>query len=149
MSENSIITFKNILSKNGYRITTARMSLFRTLLNSEALSLREIFEKANSTIDRVSIYRNIELFEKLHIVRRITIGWKYKLELSDIFIAHHHHLTCLGCSKIIDIVDESQVEQFIESISRSISFTPLNHHFEIEGYCFDCVANKNKVTTLE
>lgn len=142
MSESSIATFKNILSQNGYRITTARMSLFQTLLNSEPLSLREVLEKANDTIDRVSVYRNIELFEKLHIIKRITIGWKYKLELSDTFVAHHHHLSCLSCGKIIDIVDESSVEQFIKNISRSLSFTPLNHHFEIDGYCFECTANK-------
>lgn len=130
--------FKRLLETNGYRLTAARQITFKLLLHPQPQSMSEILAKANDTVDRVSVYRNIELFEKLGIVQRIYIGWKYKLELSDEFVAHHHHLSCLQCGKIIDIKDEAHINNFIAEVTRAAGFKPRRHLFEIDGYCKDC-----------
>ena len=95
MASDNVEILKKTLVDNGYSLTRARLAVFELLNNNEPQTISQILAKANGLVDRVSVYRNIELFEKLGIVRRIYLGWKYKLELSDKFFAHHHHLTAL------------------------------------------------------
>lgn len=146
MSTDDINNFRQIITNNGYRLTTAREATFRLLVSSEPQSIGEILVDAKrANVDRVSIYRNIKLFEKLGIVHRIYIGWKYKLELSDEFIEHHHHLSCLECGKVIDIEDEKHIDEFIDSVANKVGFVPRRHLFEVDGYCKDCQKNRAKI----
>ena len=142
MSADDINNFRQIITSNGYRLTRAREATFRLLVSSEPQSVAKILAKAKGTVDRVSVYRNLELFEKLGIVHRVYIGWKHKIELSDDFVKHHHHLSCLGCGKIIDIEDESHIDEFIEHVAARVDFVPRRHIFEVDGYCHDCKPTK-------
>ncbi len=137
---------KQILIENSYHVTGARLATFQLLASPEPQSINEILAKAGDRVDRVSVYRNIELFEKLGIVHRIYIGWKYKLELSDQFIAHHHHLVCLGCGKVIDIEDEKHIDEFIQTVAAKVGFQPRSHQFEVDGYCKECLAKGVKAS---
>lgn len=138
MSLEDITQFKQTLTDNNYHVTKAREVTFKLLISPEPQSISEILAKAKGIVDRVSVYRNIEIFEKIGIVHRIYVGWKYKLELSDQFIAHHHHLSCLKCGKIIDIQDEKHIDDFIKEVAYKFRFQPRRHQFEVDGYCKDC-----------
>lgn len=138
MSTDKIQIFRQILSDNKQSITKARLRTFELLLGSDPQSMNEMIIRANGTVDRVSIYRNIELFESIGVVKKIHIGWKYKVELSDIFTDHHHHLVCLGCGLITDIDDERHIEDFIKSVAAHHDFKVKGHLFEVEGYCRTC-----------
>lgn len=138
MSFDPLERFKQILAGNNQNITGARLRTFDLLAADKPQSMNELIARAKGSVDRVSIYRNIELFERLGIVKKVHIGWKYKVELSDVFAAHHHHLLCLGCGKIIDIEDERHIENFISEVAQKHNFTVRSHQFEIEGYCSSC-----------
>lgn len=138
MSDQQTSLFRTILSDAGYRVTNARLKLFHLLVGTKPLSIQDILLKANGTIDRVGVYRNVELFETLGIIRRITIGWKYKIELSDAFTPHHHHLVCITCGNVADIKADEKIEQFIYEVAKSYRFRPISHQFEVEGYCQLC-----------
>ncbi len=138
MSNDDINNFKQILSSNGYRLTVAREAIFKLLISPEPQSISQIIAKATGKVDRVSVYRNIEVFEKLGIANRVYVGWKYKIELSDNFIAHHHHLSCLACGKVIDIKDEKHIDDFIQEVANKFGFESRHHQFEIDGYCIKC-----------
>lgn len=140
MSVENMTRFKQILVANERHVTNSRMGLFTILDKNPPLSVREIMKLSDGTIDRVSLYRNMELFEKLDIIHRVHLGWKYKIELTDHFIAHHHHLTCMKCGKIIDIEGEATISSFISQIANRHDFVPIRHQFEIEGYCMTCKA---------
>lgn len=144
MSSDDITQFNQILTENRLHITNAREATFKLLISTEPQTISQILNKAKGVVDRVSVYRNIELFEKLGIVHRINIGWKYKLELSDQFVAHHHHLSCLNCGKIIDIEDEKHIDEFIHEVSEKYGFNPRRHQFEVDGYCIDCSSQMTK-----
>jgi len=88
-------------------------------------------------IDRASVYRTIDLFEKLGIVQRLNTGWKYKLELTDKFAEHHHHLTCTRCGQTI-AMNEAELEAVIERLSAAHDFLPTSHQMEIQGLCRQC-----------
>ncbi len=138
MDSRDLEKFRAILREQNCRITDAREEIFKLLLNQPPQSMAELQKSSGGKIDRVSLYRNIELFEKLGIVHRLYIGWKYKIELSDQFVSHHHHLTCVRCGKIVDISDEQHIDHFIHQVAENVGFTPLRHQFEIQGVCSVC-----------
>jgi Fur family ferric uptake transcriptional regulator len=75
------------------------------------------------------------------------MGWKYKIELTDRFAAHHHHLTCLGCGKTIPI-NERDLEHVVDELAAQHNFVPTAHQIELQGYCAACqAANSSAVRT--
>jgi len=131
------IDIATILRENGLSVTKQRLLVFKTLEGREPLSMYELYELVKGHLDRASLYRAITTFEKLGIVSRINMGWKYKVELSDRFAGHHHHLSCLGCGQIIPL-NENELENFIDSLARSHQFKPVAHQIELQGYCKSC-----------
>jgi Fe2+ or Zn2+ uptake regulation protein len=101
MNTNLQLQFQKLLSKNNYRCTEERRVLFSTLKNqSNPCTIQELVTATSGSLDPATVYRNVELFEKLNVVHRVYTGWKYKVELSDDFRDHHHHMTCTNCSTI-------------------------------------------------
>ncbi len=139
MHHDDIQKLKTILSQHKLQLTKARITTFELLTSPEPQSMSTILARAIGRVDRVSVYRNINVFEKLGIVHRIYIGWKYKLELSDQFMKHHHHVSCSNCGLIIDIEDDSEIDTFIASIATKFNFTVMRHQLEIEGLCNKCM----------
>lgn len=129
---------KKALRENNLAVTGPRLLVFNTLSGREPQSMGEIIRQLAGKTDRSSVYRTILLFEQLHIVQRLHIGWKYKLELTDRYSHHHHHLTCLACGKLIPIAGAAAIEQNIERICRANNFVPTNHQLEIRGHCHSC-----------
>jgi Fur family ferric uptake transcriptional regulator len=70
-------------------------------------------------------------------VQRLNTGWKYKIELTDKFAEHHHHLTCTTCGQTTSL-NEAELESFIEKIAHDYGFTPSSHQIEIQGLCKTC-----------
>lgn len=126
------------LQANGYSLTKPRKMVFQLLQGPESHSMATLIAQAGGRVDRVSIYRTVQLFERLNIVHRISVGWKYKLELTDHFMRHHHHFTCLGCGQIIDLQKEELIEQIIGQAAQKYGFVARYHQFEVDGYCQDC-----------
>lgn len=98
--------------------------------------MHELVEQVRG-VDRASVYRAVDLFEKLSIVQRLNTGWKYKIELTDKFTHHHHHLTCTKCQATI-AMNELQLEHFIDQIAHAHGFEPESHQIEIQGLCKSC-----------
>ena len=126
-----------ILEKTGHSNTKPRQLIFEILSNQKPISINELIKKVGDSMDRVSVYRTVELFEKIGIIQRVNIGWKYKIELADKFIEHHHHLVCLNCRNIVDI-NEQSLESLIDKIAEQYDYKIENHQIELQGYCIKC-----------
>jgi len=129
-------TFRELLKQACYSLTVARTAVFEALLNQEPQSMRTLVARLPQ-IDRASVYRTVDLFERLGIAQRLYTGWKYTIELTDKFTAHHHHLTCTNCGKTI-AMEEDELETFIEQIARRHGLVPSAHQIEIQGVCLEC-----------
>jgi Fur family transcriptional regulator, ferric uptake regulator len=130
------VSFTELLKTSGNSVTEARTKVFTTLLGKEPLSMGELVGQVKG-VDRASVYRAIDLFERLGIVQRLYTGWKYKLELTDKFAEHHHHLTCIHCGRTIPM-NEAELESVIERLSATHDFVPAAHQIEIQGACKAC-----------
>lgn len=126
------------LKSNGYSLTQPRRALFSALQSGRPRTMRELTLDLASVMDRASIYRTVELFEKLGIATRVQTGWKYKIELSDLFSPHHHHITCSVCGRIVSFDEPEGLDELLTSIAVKQGFTNEEHSLEITGRCPQC-----------
>jgi Fur family transcriptional regulator, ferric uptake regulator len=131
-------TLKSILKADGNSLTKPRKVVFDLMLNQAPQSMQVLVQRAKDKVDRATVYRTIELFERLGIVRRLNIGWKYKIELTDAFSGHHHHMYCTNCGRVFDLPDNPMLETMIDTVAAKSGFSPRGHQLEVFGLCANC-----------
>lgn len=140
--EQKLPILQDILKRNGYSMTRPRRLIFELLCDQEPQSMHAIYLRTNKQIDRASLYRIIRIFEQTGIAQRVYVGWKYKLELTDIFSHHHHHISCLSCHKLIAIQEDEQIEKLIQELAIKHQVIATSHQLEVQGYCKECQQKK-------
>lgn len=133
--------FLKTLKTNKYSVTATRKLVFEALQHEEPLSMAELHAKLDGMVDRASLYRAISLFEELGMVQRLQIGWKYKLELTDDFNFHHHHIACKNCGLTLPVREDVTLEASIRTLAMEYGFTEVTHQLEIRGLCPRCQKN--------
>lgn len=126
-----------VLRRNNLSVTKARQRVFRVLEQSEPLTMHELVV-ATPDVDRASVYRAITLFEKIGIAQRLNIGWKYKIELTNTYQQHHHHITCINCGISTPFHEDSNLEKTLHTIANDHQFIMQNHQIELQGICKTC-----------
>jgi Fur family ferric uptake transcriptional regulator len=89
------------------------------------------------SIDKVTVYRTMDLFRKLGLVQEMGAGRNRLFELSDDYHAHHHHFTCTECGAISDFDSES-IEVDLHRIGERRGFSIRSHQLEVTGVCNRC-----------
>ncbi|MDB5181245.1 MAG: transcriptional regulator, Fur family transcriptional regulator, ferric uptake regulator [Candidatus Saccharibacteria bacterium] len=100
--------------------------------------MAELIQASGTSLDRASVYRTIKLYEQLGIVQRLQIGWKYRVELSNSFQHHHHHMYCTQCGNVIAMPEDTVLEERLQALAANISFSAQDHQIEIRGICANC-----------
>ena len=134
--------FIHILSQSGHRITRTRTTIFQLLLDSPSPLLTAEIASQCTNVDRVSVYRTMELFTELGVVHQIPRGWKHVYELADPFQPHHHHFSCNACGSVISL-ESPQLEATLQNIANKHGFVATSHTFELRGTCKACRARSN------
>lgn len=129
---------RKVLSDNRAKLTRQRLFVFRLLLDHGPQSLAELTARSAGNVDRVSVYRIVALFERVGILKKVTIGWKYKVELSEIFLDHHHHITCLSCGIVTAVKENEAMETILHTLANGTGFVVASHQLELQGYCQKC-----------
>jgi len=129
--------FARILRENKYSITTSRRAVFDALDDRKPCTMHELVTRCPG-IDRASVYRSIALFESLGITRRLYSGWKYKIELSDMFGHHHHHATCVQCGRLFPLDEDPAVESALKALASRHAFIVKSHEIELAVICKKC-----------
>lgn len=127
---------KSVLKSQGFSATKTRVAILQVLLKTQPASIQQIIDLLPD-VDRATVYRTIDLFIDLNIAKKVHTGFKYRVELSDSFQEHHHHLTCLRCGTVID-VRTPEIEFAIDQTAQNNGFRAIRHDLEILGYCANC-----------
>ena len=138
---------KEILQKEGYKVTSQRENILKAIVNNhhEHLSPDDVFDivtKRNPEIGIATVYRTLQLFEKLNIVYKINFddGYsRYELNLGN-ENHRHHHLICLKCGKVME-VKMDLLDSLEEKIENDGNFKIVDHNVKFYGYCSDCITN--------
>jgi Fe2+ or Zn2+ uptake regulation protein len=129
------------LKTAGYRLTRARKLIISTLLESKvplsAVELKEELQKRNYEVDKTTVYREISFLKEQKIVREIQFGEgkkRFEIDLDD----HHHHIVCIRCESVDDIILENDLNHQEKKIFELKNFKVLDHSLEFFGLCAQC-----------
>ena len=102
-------------------------------LTSEQL-YREV-EKRSPAIGVAAVYRALKLFVDAGIA---TANHFYEgVTVYEPRLAHHDHLLCLRCSKVVEFED-AEIEERQEVVASERGFELVRHRHDLYGYCADC-----------
>lgn len=124
----------------GYRVTKTRQGILELLAEYRkpvaAADIGSLLEGRGIAVNKTTVYRELDfLSEKNYIEEvRFSDGRRYYEVSSD----HHHHLVCVRCRGIDDVVLENEFSKEEERIERSIGFKVLSHSLEFFGVCARC-----------
>ncbi len=86
-------------------------------------------------IGRATVYRTIELLDRLGMLTRMHVDDCHGYTVCD--DGHHHHLVCRQCGTVVP-VDARDVEAEIQSLASKLRFRVDTHTLEFAGYCQAC-----------
>ena len=135
------------LTMDDHRYTLSRQRLVDALADStRPLTLPDITKNAPE-LAASSVYRNLEVLERVGVVSRINSGGNHAhFELAEPLISHHHHLVCTDCGGITDIHLEDELEQTVvealNAIAQTHGFKPQDHNLDLHGACAQCNEHK-------
>ena len=132
---------KEVLQKEGLRYTQQRQEIWNELRSSsEHRDAEEIFftlRKRGLNISRATVYRTIDVLVKNKLIDKLDIGdGRARFEYNDKY-AHHDHLICNSCGKIIEF-HSKDIENYQKQIAKRHKFQLINHNHQLYGICEDC-----------
>ena len=125
----------NNLQTTGHKMTKTRKQICREIEKLDGIfCAKQIIDSLK--IDKVSIYRNLEILTNLNLIRpAINIkGEQFYEKNND--KNHHHHIVCTECLKT-SCVDCS--EPILKSNKK---FNNINHLLIFTGICNSCTKAK-------
>jgi Fur family ferric uptake transcriptional regulator len=140
-SGREISSLTNRLRREARKITGPRAAILEILRqHPHPLANREIFAQLpQGQCDLVTIYRAMQMLEKLGMVRRFDFGdGVARFELVDEGDkGHHHHLICTQCAEVVK-VDECFPAEVERQIAARNGFRAVTHRLEFFGVCPAC-----------
>src|SRR3990167_1555456 len=131
--DKKISQLSDILKQHDQSVTTTRKTIFAALCGLKPMSMHELVDSVSDSVNRASVYRTVELFESIGVIKRIQIGWKYKLELADTFNTHHHHISCIRCGSVSDFEESDNLINELLQTAKTTGFEHVSHSLEISG----------------
>ncbi len=126
-----------VLKARGLRITRPRRALLDALLDSPTpRSAEELREDIGEGEDLVTVYRNLDAFERAGLVLRAHAeNGKALFHLSSDH-RHYHLVICRVCheAKIIEDCDGDRFER----LARDQGYSDVTHTLELHGVCAKC-----------
>ncbi|NMB09586.1 MAG: transcriptional repressor [Tissierellia bacterium] len=145
-----IDNLRELLIKNGYKVTKQREIIFEALKENSGShlspeELHDIVIKKDSDIGIATVYRTLQLLDELKVVYKINFNdnrYRYEISSED-ETHHHHHLICTNCNKVIE-VKRDLLEHAESIISNEYNFQIKDHSLKFYGICSDCQKEMRK-----
>lgn len=133
---------KEKFKKEGYKLTTQRRAILDVIVENQEkhLSPEEIYNIVKNNYPEIGIatvYRTLQLLEKLNIVYKLNFDDGYNRYELNISSNNHHHLICLKCGNITE-VKLDLLEKLENEIEEENDFKIVDHNVKFFGYCADC-----------
>lgn len=128
--------YLEILKNRKKKLTPGRKKIIKIFcLAKNPLSAKTLIEKTG--LNKTSIYREISFLLSQDFIQDVDFADRIKRhELKD--RKHHHHLVCLKCKKVSDVILEENLNNEETRIEKNKDFKIVKHHLEFFGYCKGC-----------
>lgn len=148
----TIADIEKFLHSSGYKLTAQRQAILDIIRDEKVkhLCTEEIYEKVKKSFPKIglaTVYRTMQLFEKLGLVHRIMADdGCMRFQLIDPQKKHQYHLVCEVCGEEMD-VDEDMLSTFEEKLLSKTGFTVNDRKVQFFGVCKKCADKKtNEIT---
>jgi Fur family transcriptional regulator, ferric uptake regulator len=143
MQKNNLI--KQLLKAKNLKCTPERKAIFNEIEAIDShFDADELFlslHKKNNKVSRGSIYRTLRIFEEAGIIRAVVFTERHAHYERAIGKAHHSHLICRNCNRIIEFLSPKIVSGLNEACKQH-GFKEYNHKVESTGLCKKCLKKK-------
>lgn len=133
--------FRSFISKKGLRNTPEREEIIAEIFsNPNHFDVDELYlrlKRNGSKISKASIYRNIPLIMECGLIKEVWFEDGHTQYEQVYGQRPHCHLRCLGCGKIIEVV-EPEMKDLEAKIGRENDFKIVDQRLDITGYCSKC-----------
>lgn len=130
---------KNILKEKKCRVTKERLEIYDFMEKNHFFNAKDL-QKQFPLIWRASVFRTLNLFLELWIIRRLNL-WD-KIESYELVeeTHYHEHMKCQKCHKIISFDSENICKKIFEK-AKEFGFQINEHSVGIFGKCRECLGN--------
>ncbi|HXF92014.1 MAG TPA: transcriptional repressor [Nitrospiraceae bacterium] len=129
--------------ERGVRMTPQRAAIYgalaRTANHPTAEDLYREVKKIHPMISQNTVYYTLGVLREAGLVREVNY-WHDRSRF-DANIDLHHHLICLGCRKIEDLMDAT-LDRLPMRVGGRLDFEVTGHRVEFHGYCAACRRRK-------
>jgi Fur family ferric uptake transcriptional regulator len=133
--------FEEHLRRRGLKMTEPRRTILEAFLSLEShVSAEGLLAEArrrDPRIGQATIFRTIKLLAEAGLAREACEDSGGRQYEHAFLHAHHDHLICVSCGKIVEFSDEA-IEAAQAAVYRSCGFEPIGHRLELRGTCPDC-----------
>lgn len=140
--EEKVREFSQRCRSLGLNLTHQRLAVFKALYAStDHPSAETIYNKLKRDIPTISlatIYKTLELFREIGELTEVNV---LRTARFDSNTTPHHHLVCIECNRIDDIMDLS-LNDLTQEKAANYSYDVVEGRMEFRGYCPDCKDKK-------
>ena len=119
----------------GYKATPQRLAVLAAIAAEQHQSLEGIRARCPE-VGMVTVYRTLDLFSELGLVRRLDLGDGPRYEMAE---DHHHHLICEECGSVTEFEQCPLDPLRLPRVGGD--FEVRAHSLEVYGTCSDCSAD--------
>lgn len=140
--EDYLIKFRDMINDLGLNNSVQKEYVLKLLFNCDnhlnADDIQQMIKKEYKiNIGIATVYRVLNLFEEMGIVRAITIHGQdskvYEINLKS----HHDHIVCMRCGKIEEYISK-EIEELQEHVAQNRGFKLQSHNMIMYGICKEC-----------
>lgn len=141
MTEEPLSPRAQRLREAGYKLTNARLTVLAALEAGDGhLTSTEVLERVSQLdpgIGRASVFRTLDLFTQLSIIRPTYIDSSITPTYVFLPNGHHHHIICTNCNRVIEF-EECGLEKLRQELEASLHVHLTGHLLEFYGVCENC-----------
>lgn len=139
--EGALAVLREFLAGQGLRLTEQRVAVHEGMLacrgHFSAEGLHDGLRQSGHQVSQATVYRTLSHLKECGLVREVSRQEGRALYESVHGQAHHDHMVCVACGRVIEFCDE-RIEELQRLICRRHRFEPLEHRMIIRGRCEAC-----------
>lgn len=129
------------LKQRGYRVTQERLAVFDAVFELHGhLEVEQIHRRMKlhgHGVSRATLYRNLEVLERLGLVRKIQAGNRRVLYEHLHPGLDHSHLICRECGQVIEFMSP-EINRALAALCREHGFEEDQNQVTAQGVCSIC-----------
>ncbi len=138
---------RGALSERGLALTNQRRLIFSRLVEApDHPTAEQLHERLHAELPRLSlatIYKTLHLFAELGLARAVaTPDGRARFDAPH---EPHHHLRCVRCGVLVDVVDVRLDVAVPADIAAATGFEITSSEVQLTGICPDCRRRRGAV----